>query len=508
MRIANLSKLISLLGLVLLYFSGCSAENSNDNDPSAASLESAPEKQLPDLSEAVEKRFEGKTSEAIKILRDFNGKFPDSHAILIQLARALHESNQYALASFRFDQAISAGAPEQALKEAAVSYSLAGDYESSAKRYADYLVLEDDPKTWVQYGRTLAKIKKTTDAINAFSKGANLLTYEDRLLMGNLFAAKKLLPQAQYWYEEASKANKADADPLLKILQIKLNSGDEDKAESLIFDLEKVNPGIIDKTDLADASANLLRRTKLGVFIRKGISPSGLSVSQLVSGLTKSTNAQPKKVTSAGPKLPPTRPLLEPYPDIETKSNEALPAPPALISSAAENQSLANVFSSPPIDVSPEPVISNVENARISYLDRRYQDTLSSARAALKENPKNAEAWKLCSQAHFQIGETQEAEMTILEAIRHDPVSLDIRMDYLRIARETLSSNRYLAELEKARDIFPESSDLVWELARRYHLVERMPVTAGILYRKVLELEPEGSGLANQAEMELLKLRE
>ena len=149
-----------------------------------------------------------------------------------------------------------------------------------------------------------------------------------------------------------------------------------------------------------------------------------------------------------------------------------------------------------------------MENARISYLDRRYQDTLSSARAALKENPKNAEAWKLCSQAHFQIGEAQEAEMTILEAIRHDPVSLNIRMDYLRIARETLSSNRYLAELEKARDIFPESSDLVWELARRYHLVERMPVTAGILYRKVLELEPEGSGLANQAEMELLKLRE
>jgi hypothetical protein len=98
--------------------------------------------------------------------------------------------------------------------------------------------------------------------------------------------------------------------------------------------------------------------------------------------------------------------------------------------------------------------------------------------------------------------------MTILEAIRHDPLNLVIRMDYLRIARETLSPNRYLAELEKARDLFPDSSELLWELARRYHLVERMPVTAGILYRKVLELEPAGSGLAKQAEMELLKLRE
>jgi tetratricopeptide (TPR) repeat protein len=169
---------------------------------------------------------------------------------------------------------------------------------------------------------------------------------------------------------------------------------------------------------------------------------------------------------------------------------------------------LANIFSSPPKEESPEPVISHIENARISYLDRKYQDTLLSARAAIKENPQNAEAWKLCSQAHFQIGETEEAEMTILEAIRHDPLNLVIRMDYLRIARETLSPNRYLAELEKARDLFPDSSELLWELARRYHLVERMPVTAGILYRKVLELEPAGSGLAKQAEMELLKLRE
>ena len=69
-----------------------------------------------------------------------------------------------------------------------------------------------------------------------------------------------------------------------------------------------------------------------------------------------------------------------------------------------------------------------------------------------------------------------------------------------------MTTNKQKAELEKAREIFPESSDLVWELARRYHLVERMPVTAGILYRKVLELEPEGSALARQAEMEILKL--
>jgi hypothetical protein len=34
-----------------------------------------------------------------------------------------------------------------------------------------------------------------------------------------------------------------------------------------------------------------------------------------------------------------------------------------------------------------------------------------------------------------------------------------------------------------------------------------MPVTAGILYRKLLKVVPEGSGLYLQAEMELLKIK-
>jgi tetratricopeptide (TPR) repeat protein len=169
---------------------------------------------------------------------------------------------------------------------------------------------------------------------------------------------------------------------------------------------------------------------------------------------------------------------------------------------------LAAAFSAPPPEKTISHLESHIEKARMAYLDRKYQETLYSARSAIKENPEDAEAWKLCSQAHFQLGETQEAEMTILEAIRHEPTNFDIRMDYLRIARETLSSTRYLAELEKARELFPDSSDLVWELARRYHLVERMPVTAGVLYRKVIELESSGSPLSRQAEMELLKLRE
>ena len=142
-----------------------------------------------------------------------------------------------------------------------------------------------------------------------------------------------------------------------------------------------------------------------------------------------------------------------------------------------------------------------------SFLSGNYSDALIHARDSIKLNSKDSEAWRLTSQAHFQLGEIREAEMTILEAIRHNPNDLKTRMDYLNIARETLSSNRYLGELEKTHERFPDSGEILWQLARRYHIVERMPVTAGILYRKLLTIVPKGSALYYQSEMELIKIQ-
>ena len=502
---ANLRKLISISCFSVSLFYGCSTEediiqNQKIEKTSDASISP------PDLSQAVEKRIEGKTSEAIEILRKFNSDYPDSQAILLQLARALSESKQFALAAFRFDQAISAGAEDSALREAAEAYVAAGDLYSASERYSDYLVINnEDGQSWVKFGRILSKINKPTEAINAFNKGAETLTFEDCLLMGDLMMSKKLLPQSEYWYKTARNMNTNSPEPLLSLLKIKLQTKDDDVAENLIFEVEEISSGTLDRTDLAQPSANLLRKRNLGEFIRKGIAPSTLTVEKLVKSLNDTDSPSDQNVISAGPKLPLVlRSMPSDVSDNELETRD----PEESEESSAIGMNLADAFSRPPEENFAPPAKSNIEIARNAYLERKYQDALFAARSAVKENPKNAEAWKLCSQAHFQIGETREAEMTILEAIRHDPLNFEIRMDYLRIARETLSSNRYLNELEKARELFPESSDIVWELARRYHLVERMPVTAGVLYRKVLELEPSGSPLSLQAEMELLKLRE
>ena len=161
---------------------------------------------------------------------------------------------------------------------------------------------------------------------------------------------------------------------------------------------------------------------------------------------------------------------------------------------------MADAFAQP---VEPD----SLEKGRSAFVTGNYTSALLFARDAIKKDQANSEAWRLSSQAHFQLGEIKEAEMTILEAIRHNPRDMQIHMEYLRIARETLSGPRYLTELEKARDRFPESTEILWQLARRYHLVERMPVTAGVLYQKLIELASEESALGQQAKMELIKIQ-
>ena len=230
------------------------------------------------------------------------------------------------------------------------------------------------------------------------------------------------------------------AEPLMGILRIKLLNQENEKAESLILAIEKNYPGTLSETDLDKEAANLLRKRRLSEFIRGGISSSELSISELAAFLNNPPKPKNDQSVIALSKIPPAT-LLKESTEEEIISTDEQP-----------QNSLASAFSLP---LESESISFNpLEKSRQAFLDRKYLDSLQFARSAIKDDPTNAEAWKLCAQAHFQLGETKEAEMTILEALRHDPNNLTIRMDYLRVARETLEPKRYLDELEKARENF------------------------------------------------------
>jgi tetratricopeptide (TPR) repeat protein len=279
---------------------------------------------------------------------------------------------------------------------------------------------------------------------------------------------------------------------------MKLETGDESSVETLLLAIEKSFPGTLNNVSENDRYANLLIKRRISEFNQRGIVVQNLSTSELIQELLRKKRIVEEPVISSGPKLTPIfsetpEDIPEKYTSAETNKTSS---PPTI--------SLADAFGTTKTEII-QP--SALELGWSSYLSGNYSTALLHARNALKNNGANSEAWRLSSQSHFQLGEIREAEMTILEAIRHNPRDLQIRIDYLNISRDTLSSSRYLRELEKTHERFPDSGEILWQLARRYHHVERMPVTAGILYRKLLTIVPEGSGLYHQAEMELIKIQ-
>jgi len=507
-----------LAGSISLGIFGCSSEDTSAPSTPEKTEAVAMAQPAIDLSKVFELRIEGKTDEAIDLLRTLNEQHPTSVEVMVQLARSLLDSKQFSLAAFRFEQALSLKEDTQLSREAAEAHYLAQDFDSAIERYRPYLATSpEDPGSQLRYARLLSEKGKDTEAINAFSKASKEATADDCLIMGNLFLRKKLLPQAKHWYGESSRrSNAPPTQPLLGLLLVAKQEKNDSEAETTILALEKIEPGILETTDLAAYSTDLLKRRRLADFIAGGLDVRGKSITQLASALLTGKKTTPLRGSPVlgSSKLPPSR-ESELFAD-ETKEEEKKEPPrsePILSipteTSPPKRMSLADAFSAPVGEI--ENVAGAAESpldlGQQAYLDGSFTSALLHARDALKKNPQDALAWRLCSQAHFQLGETDQAEMTILEAIRHRPVDLDMRLDYLRIARETLSSKRYLQELEKVREIFPDSTEILWELARRYHIVENMPVTAAVLYRKIVQISPPNSAIAEQAEMELVKLR-
>ena len=241
-------------------------------------------------------------------------------------------------------------------------------------------------------------------------------------------------------------------DPLVGILQVKLSTGDENAAEELILAIEQSFPGSLSKLPQNKNLADLLKKRRLDEFGKRGILVQNLSVSELAQELLQQPE-QDDPVVSSGPKLssplPPQEPLL---PDEIVGTEEEPSDKPS-----ERTPSLAEAFAPSGSELTTQSIWVWLECVPGGC----YATALMQSREAIKENGTDSEAWRLSSQSYFQLGQIREAEMTILEAIRHNPNDLQTRVDYLNIARDTLSSSRYLRELEKTHERFPQSGEIL-----------------------------------------------
>ena len=257
---------------ILLMIFSCAEEEDitqTNEETQALKIESKP---LPDLSDAIQKRVEKKPEEAVALLEKYNQDFPNSPKILIQLSRALVESEQYSLAAFRLDQAISVGGAKELLVECAEAYQLAGDSNSAQERYQQYLSdFPEDEKARLSLARVLAQNGLDTEALNAFEQSIKRANAKDCLLAGNLYLKKKIFRKAEQWFIESARLESpSTVDPLVGILQVKLSTGDENAAEELILAIEQSFPGSLSKLPQNKNMADLLKKRRLDEFGKGG----------------------------------------------------------------------------------------------------------------------------------------------------------------------------------------------------------------------------------------------
>ena len=206
--------------------------------------------------------------------------------------------------------------------------------------------------------------------------------------MANLYFEKKLFQQSEHWFREASRKQEGVQAPLIGMLRIKLLNQENEKAESLILAIEKNHPGILSETDLDKEAANLLRKRRLSLnSFEEGWHSSELSISELAAFLNNPPEPQNDQSVIALSKIPPATLLKE--------STEK-----EIISSVEQPQnSLASAFSLPL--ESESTIFNQLENSRQAFLNRKYLDSLQLARSAIKDDPTNAEAWKLLPKPIF-----------------------------------------------------------------------------------------------------------
>ena len=98
-----------------------------------------------------------------------------------------------------------------------------------------------------------------------------------------IYFRKNLLPQAKHWYTEASRRTDHSPTNPMGLLKVAKTENKEEEAETIIMALEKLDPGILEPTNMAEYSADLLRRRRLADFIARGMDARGKSVSELAS---------------------------------------------------------------------------------------------------------------------------------------------------------------------------------------------------------------------------------
>lgn len=187
-------------------------------------------------------------------------------------------------------------------------------------------------------------------------------------------------------------------------------------------------------------------------------------------------------------------------PEVEIEDNN----PTGLLANANENELasselIENQEEQLPDQVIPEKPKSKIEIDELKFIEEAdkkllgsdYTGAISSYWKALGLNSQNASTWYSLSQAYTLSREMDNAEMTIMEAVRNDEENLLYRIEYLKLVKKIRPAEKYLDELLKGKEDFPDDPTIILSLASAFTTIRNKPHVTILLYEEFLKKHPE-----------------
>ncbi len=150
------------------------------------------------------------------------------------------------------------------------------------------------------------------------------------------------------------------------------------------------------------------------------------------------------------------------------------------------------------------PALTDAAQAKADEGDYAAATTLYWKALALDSS--SAETWQSLSQSALKNGALEQAEMAALEAQRRDNTNLLYTLNLLDIMQQSATPERLLEELVRAKETFPQSIELTYDLAHGYETLGHNPRNAKILYEDYLNIAPADHLHREAAEAALLRL--
>ena len=442
---------------------------------------------------------EGKTLEAVAMLEDAYSKYGDESALCENMAVAYAASGQFAGAGMYYEKAgdLNSEKPELYLFSAD-AYERVGSYPAAIGAYKKYLAANPkSPLAWKSMSAAMERENLYEQALNAYLSGISRAnsgrdpSADEAARVGLLFLKVKNGVQARKWlesaYEAASPANaEARSKILLGLVEIYLDSKEMDLLQKAYSDLCALDPELAKKNfpgleaQLAEFSKKLAEAKEA---IRKAEEEKRLAEEEAERKAEEARKLEEKKKAE----------------EEARKAEEAKKAEED--KKKAEEEAAARAGLNPLRDIDPindEPAEVRQQRLVFERLDeKKPAEAERLAQALVFDHPDSPAAWMTLSKVHTARGNDRAAYFAAREAAMKDKKSVEPTLLYISTAAKVLDVENFLDLVYRAREQFPQNSEIMLGLARVYsslgNLVEARHFYGQFLQRADLNhpLRPE-----------------